>query len=215
MGFTGFPEAALDFYAELSHNNTREWWNEHRNIYRDAVDTPLRELAELLADEFGEAKIFRPYRDVRFSNDKSPLKTHQGMVIVPDDGPSLYLQLSADGLYLAGGWYEPTKTQLGLWRNAADTPELATAFDKEIARVRRAGYELMDAPLLKTAPRGWPRDHPRVDMLRRTNLAIGRAYEPAAWLHQKKCLDEVRKGWRLVQGWGEWLGKLPPARMDP
>jgi len=211
MTFTGFPVEALDFYAELEHNNTREWWNEHKPVYRETVETPMRELADALADEFGVAKIFRPYRDVRFSSDKSPVKTAQGMVIIPEVGGALYLQISADGLYLAGGWYEPTKEQLFAWRHGADDPALAASFDKTIAKLRKAGYDFSEGQLLKSAPRGWSRDHPRIDMLRRTNLAIGHHFEPAPWLHTSKCLDQVRKGWRVIQSWGTWLDDLPGA----
>lgn len=209
--FEGFPVAAFDFYAELEHNNNREWWNERKHVYRDTVETPMRLLADALADEFGTAKIFRPYRDVRFSNDKRPVKTAQGMVIVPEEGASLYLQVNADGLYLAGGWYEPSKDQLAAWRRAADAPALAASYDKTIARLRRAGYDFSEGELLKSAPRGWSRDHPRIDMLRRTNLAIGHHFEPEPWLHDRKCLDHVRKGWRVIRSWGEWLSQLPGA----
>lgn len=209
MTFKGFPMAAFDFYDELEHNNTREWWAAHKSVYHDAVETPLRELADLLADEFGEAKLFRPYRDVRFSNDKSPIKTAQGMVVAPEDGRSVYLHIAADGLFVAGGWYQPTKEQLEIWRHAADTQALAASFDRKLAAVRRSGFDLMEGGL-KTAPRGWPRDHPRIDMLRRTNLAVARQYEPEPWLHTAKCADHVRQGWRVVRDWGTWLCELPP-----
>lgn len=78
MSFDGFPpEAALDFYDDLEIDNSKFFWEQHKETYRTAVAEPMSALAEELADEFGTAKLFRPHRDVRFSKDKSPYKTHQ------------------------------------------------------------------------------------------------------------------------------------------
>ena len=77
--FTGFPEAALDFYDDLEADNTRSFWTAHADVYATCVRTPMKELADALAEDFGDAKLFRPHRDVRFSKDKSPYKTYQDM----------------------------------------------------------------------------------------------------------------------------------------
>ena len=92
MTFDGWPEEALEFYEGLTADNSKAYWTAHKAVYEDAVLRPMTELVEELAAEFGEAKIFRPYRDVRFSADKSPYKTHIGAVIGTG-----YVQLSADG----------------------------------------------------------------------------------------------------------------------
>ena len=81
MAFSGWPEEALDFYDGLAADNTKTYWTEHKAFYTDKVLGPMTELTEELAAEFGEPKIFRPYRDVRFSRDKSPYKTHIGATI--------------------------------------------------------------------------------------------------------------------------------------
>ena len=78
MPFEGWPEEALEFYEGLAADNSKAYWTEHKAVYEDKVLRPMTELVEELAAEFGEAKIFRPYRDVRFSPDKSPYKTHIG-----------------------------------------------------------------------------------------------------------------------------------------
>lgn len=67
MTFDGFPTAALDFYDDLEIANTRAWWDAHKHIYDESVLAPMKALTAALAEEFGSAKIFRPYRDVRFS----------------------------------------------------------------------------------------------------------------------------------------------------
>ncbi len=94
MAFSGWPEEALDFYDGLAVDNSKSYWTEHKAVYEDKILRPMTELTEELAPEFGEPKIFRPYRDVRFSKDKSPYKTHIGAVI----GGTGYIQLSAEGL---------------------------------------------------------------------------------------------------------------------
>ena len=92
MPFEGWPEEALEFYEGLTADNSKAYWTEHKAVYEDKVLYPMTELVEELAAEFGEAKIFRPYRDVRFSPDKSPYKTHIGAMIGTG-----YVQLSARG----------------------------------------------------------------------------------------------------------------------
>jgi len=82
MSFSGWPEEALDFYDGLAADNSKTYWTAHRQIYEAAVLRPMTELVEELAPEFGEAKIFRPYRDIRFSKDKTPYKTHIGALRV-------------------------------------------------------------------------------------------------------------------------------------
>ncbi len=108
MSFEGFPEEALLFYQGLEADNTKAYWTDHRAVYDRAVKAPLEGLLADLAPEFGTAKVFRPYRDVRFSKDKTPYKTHAAAVVEGDG--SLYVQLGADGLYVGGGyWHTPRR----------------------------------------------------------------------------------------------------------
>src|SRR5207247_2340999 len=78
MGFTGFPAAALDFYDDLEMDNSKTYWTANKHVYEESVLAPMTALLAELEEEFGTAKMFRPYRDVRFAKDKSPYKTHQG-----------------------------------------------------------------------------------------------------------------------------------------
>src|SRR5262249_46036319 len=74
MSFQGWPEAALDFFEGLEQDNSKAYWTAHKAIYSEAVLGPMAELTEDLSPEFGTVKIFRPYRDIRFSADKSPYR---------------------------------------------------------------------------------------------------------------------------------------------
>src|SRR5689334_23138077 len=98
MSCEGFPAAALDFYDDLEVDNTKSFWQEHKSVYDECVAAPMKALTAALADEFGEAKIFRPYRDVRFAKDKSPYKTHQGAYVATGPSTGYYVQISAAGV---------------------------------------------------------------------------------------------------------------------
>ena len=113
MSFDGWPAEALDFYEGLEADNSKAYWTAHKAVYDEMVLGPMRELLEELAPEFGEPKIFRPYRDLRFSQDKTPYKTHLGAMI--GDG---YIQLSVHGLAAGSGMYQMAPDQLDRYRRA-------------------------------------------------------------------------------------------------
>ena len=103
MSFTGFPDEGLVFYEGLEADNSKTFWTAHKAEYDAFVRAPMLALLEGLGGEFGTAKMFRPYRDVRFSHDKTPYKTHQGAVVTPDGRGtgSWYVQVSSDGLLVS------------------------------------------------------------------------------------------------------------------
>ncbi len=95
--FTGFPDAALDFYDDLELDNTKSFWEAHKHVYDSAVREPMLALTAALADEFGTAKVFRPYRDVRFAKDKTPYKNHQGAIVQVGAATGYYVQVGSPG----------------------------------------------------------------------------------------------------------------------
>src|SRR5688500_7647233 len=109
--FDGFPRAALAFYEGLEQDNAKPYWEAQREVYETAVRDPMEDLIEELRDEFGLGKVFRPYRDTRFSKDKTPYKTQCAGLLRPDRAKlsGFYIELSARGLRLgAGAWhFEP------------------------------------------------------------------------------------------------------------
>src|SRR6201997_78340 len=114
MAFGGWPPEALEFYEGLEADNSKSYWTSYKAVYEDAVLRPMQELTELLAPEFGEPKIFRPYRDIRFSADKTPYKTHIGAVL----GRTSYVQFSADGLAAGAGMWHMEPDRLARYRAA-------------------------------------------------------------------------------------------------
>jgi uncharacterized protein (TIGR02453 family) len=120
--FTGFPVEAFDFYDRLADNNDKPWWNEHKHEYLQFVREPLQALLDELEPEFGKPKVYRPYNDTRFAKGKPPIKDHQGGVVEIEDAMGYYLQLSAGGLMVAGGWYAPQGQQNARYRESVDGP---------------------------------------------------------------------------------------------
>src|SRR5258706_12038469 len=114
MAFRGWPAEALDFYEGLEADNSKTYWVANKAIYDDKVHAPMTELLAELETEFGPAKIFRPYRDVRFSADKSPYKTS----IAASFEHGGYVHLSAKGLAAGSGRYMLSPAQLDRYRRA-------------------------------------------------------------------------------------------------
>lgn len=213
--FEGFGEEALDFYLGLSADNSKAYWQAHRGIHESAVAAPLRALAAELEDEFGAFKIFRPYRDVRFSPDKRPYKEAASMVAWGSGGGALYVELGLPGLMVAGGYYDPARDQLLRWRRLQDEPTIARELDEVIERLEKAGYPLGGGDPLKTAPRGWPTDHPRIELLRRRRLEAAGRHDPGPWLHTREVVDVVREGFTALEEWNAWLGRRVGPSDEP
>ncbi len=118
MTFDGFPEAALDFYDDLEADNTKTFWTENRHRYDEFVAAPAKAFVAALGDEFGQAKIFRPYRDVRFAKDKTPYKTHQGIFVAIGPALGYYLQIGAPGIATGAGFYDASPARVASLREA-------------------------------------------------------------------------------------------------
>ncbi len=204
--FTGFGPGLVDFYDGLAADNTRTWWLAHKDVYDTQVRDPLLALAADLTPRFGPPKVFRPNRDVRFSKDKRPYQDFASLAAEPPGGHSaLYLQVSADGMLLAGGYYQPAPDQLARWREAVDDEVLAADLERTLTALDAAGFPLAEGDPVRTAPRGYAKDHPRIDLIRRRSLTVSRAYDPAPWWCTPEALDVISSGWQHIAAFGQWL----------
>lgn len=206
MTFQGIPAAAFDFYTELTFDNSRDFWLANAERYRNTVREPLEALMAELEDEFGTAKIFRPNRDVRFSNDKTPYKTHQGAYVATLEATGFYLQLDGDGVLVGGGWYRADPDHLAAIRSHLheDGSALRTILDA----LAKDGWE-RGGDQIKTSPRGWPSDHPMIDLLRYKTLFVSRRYSADPVLHTADFADLVRTDWRALRPMLGWLEQVP------
>lgn len=210
MGFDGFPEQALDFYEGLRADNSKSYWTDHKDVYDRVVKAPIEALLADLAPEFGTAKFFRPYRDVRFSKDKTPYKDHAAAVAIDDGLGALYVQLSADGLYLAGGCWRLQTDQVRRLREAIADERTGSALQAVLDDL--AGWEI-GGERLKRLPTPYEQDQPRADLLYLKSLTAGRAHEPASWLHKPECGRRIAEAWRALRPLNRWLGRqVGPTR---
>lgn len=213
MTFTGFPDEAFAFYEGLAADNSKAYWTAHRPTYDTAVRGPMDELLAALAEEFGPGHVYRPYRDVRFSKDKTPYKDHQGGLVEAGDAVGYYVQVSARGLMVAGGWYAPQGQQVARYRDVVDGPagaELA----RVVAEVEAAGFTV-GGDRLKTRPRGTDPDHPRLELLRFRSLYASREHDLEPWMSEPAALDVVRTEWRGLRPIVEWLAAHVGPGEDP
>lgn len=212
--FEGFLPDAWEFYQHLAAENTREYWAAHRELYERCVVSPLNALTDELAAEFGSFKVFRPHRDVRFSKDKTPYKTHQGAVTEGAGGEFYYVQLSGTGLFVASGYHQMATDQLELFRVAVDDDRRGAEL---VALVEALEPKFsISGRVLSTAPRGYPRDHPRVRFLQHKGLTAGKDFGTPKWLSSRNALDRIVATWRAAAPLNEWLNKhVGPSHISP
>jgi uncharacterized protein (TIGR02453 family) len=202
MAFSGWPEEALDFYEGLAVDNSKTYWTKHKETYEAAVLGPMTELVEELAPEFGEAKIFRPYRDVRFSKDKTPYKTHIGALVGRG-----YVQFSAQGLAVGNGMYGMAPDQLERYRQAVVTDRTGGELEDAIAAIEKEEIGVSGRDILKSAPRGYPADHPRIGLLRYKGIVAWKEWPVEAWLETAAARDRVTGFLRATRPLSAWLAE--------
>lgn len=204
--FEGIQAAAFRFYEDLEENNNREWWLEHKATYDAEVREPLTVLLAELEPRFGPAKIFRPNRDIRFSQDKSPYKTAQGAFAATREGVGYYVQISADGLLIGGGYHSYTPAQLARYRAAVDAPDSGLALQEITDAVSASGFAI-EGEKLKTVPRGFDKDHPRAELLKHKSLSAGVEVGQPAWLSTAAAKDEIASRWETLRPLVEWVSE--------
>jgi uncharacterized protein (TIGR02453 family) len=202
--FSGFPVAALDFYDDLELDNTKSFWEAHKAVYKEAVEAPMKALMAALEPEFGAGKVFRPYRDVRFAKDKTPYKTSQGAFVGTGPATGWYVEIAAAGVRVGGGFYEASGDRLAAFRDAVAHDKTGPALKRLLARLEKAGWEIR-GDRLKTSPRGYDADHPRIELLRHKQLFVGRSYGFDGFIHTPELLDRVRDDWRALTPLLDWV----------
>jgi uncharacterized protein (TIGR02453 family) len=218
--FAGFPPETFSWLAGLEADNSKKYFRARRATYDRDVRGALEALLDELTDEVGgRVKMFRQHRDVRFSIDKSPYKTSTYGVI-HDRGESLaplYAQLSTAGLFAGTGYYVLAGDQLSRFREAVAEDVTGIELERAIAIAHAAGIEIF-GEALKTAPRGYPRDHPRLRLLRHRSLIAGHRLSPRrTGIDRYAALSHARGTWIACGPLNAWLdsnvgaSELPPV----
>lgn len=219
--FQGFPKETFSFLSDLSSNNRKAWFDASKDRFRRVVEQPVQEfvlaMCARLIHAFEEithleGKIFRIHRDIRFSKDKTPYKTHIGIRFSNDASkncatPFFYVQLKADQLLFATGQKEFEGTTLDRYRAAVMDAETGQVLDALVKKARRDGIGLQGEQLQRV-PRGYPADHVRADLLRLKGLYVENCLPVSTHVHGPECigmcLDQFTKGKPLY----DWLKAL-------
>jgi uncharacterized protein (TIGR02453 family) len=201
--FRGWPEECQRFFIGLQLDNSKRYFEANRQVYAEAVKGPMVALIDSLEEEYGQGKVFRPNRDVRFSKDKTPYKTniagYAGM-----GGHGGYLSLDARGLTVAAGRYELTPPQLSKYRKKVAADSTGEPLAAIVAKLEKAGYGI-GGEALKRVPAGWPQDHPRARLLRHKILYIYRDFGLQPWLGSSAAREHIVKVWRDAEPLNDWL----------
>ncbi len=223
--FSGFPPATRQFLRDLAANNNREWFKAHKSDY----DTSVREPLLALVDELGTAllehspgylcdprkSVYRIYRDIRFSKNKAPYKTHAAAVFPPlglerHAGAGFYFHFSAEELLVGGGVYAPGSRELRSIRQqiAGDPAELREILGT--AAFRKAFGDL-EGQQLKRVPQGFPKDHPAADLLVFKQFLAGTTL-PAEEIEKRTVAALIDRLFRTISPLLAYLNR--PLRRD-
>lgn len=204
--FNGFGPRAVSFWGELARDNTKAFFAAQRETYERDIREPLEQLLAEVAAEFGDGKVFRPHRDVRFSPDKSPYKLSASALLGSEEGSVYYVQIGGEGLLAASGYHQMSPAQVRRYYAAVDDDDTGPELEGLLESARSAGA-IVGGSELKTAPRGYSADHARVALLRHKGLILSRTWPERQWLHTREAIRRVTGLWRETADINAWLSR--------
>lgn len=228
--FHGFPPDALTFFAELSFNNNRAWFEAHKTLFNKAVQLPAQAFVHQLGARLtaiapglhydptlsGRGSIMRLYRDVRFSQDKSPYRTNLGIVFWLGEGkkterPGYYFELTRDGAGFFGGVYQFDAGQLEVYRQAVLDAHQGAQLAQIVADLRADKRYRVGGEHFKRVPRNIPADHPRADLLRHNGLyVVTGELMPSSLVTSPELMDVCLEHAARMAPLLHWLAALEP-----
>jgi uncharacterized protein (TIGR02453 family) len=207
-GFRGFGPEVFEWFAGLERDNSKAYFAATRDRYEADVRGGLQAMLEELSESFGgEVKLFRQQRNLRFAPAGSPpYKTRTYGLLHGVRGPAagLYAQLSAHGLYAGTGYHQLARDQLERFRARVADEGSGAPLAEVVAAARARGLDVVGESL-RSAPRGYARDHPRIELLRHKALVAGRSLPGAAGIGRDEALEHVAGTWRAAEPLNAWL----------
>jgi uncharacterized protein (TIGR02453 family) len=232
--FRGFRPAAMTFLRALKRNNTREWFQAHRDDYEREVRAPLValveemdvRLAELAPEIVGDPKrsLFRIHRDVRFSSDKSPYKTNAACWFyhgdagrgvgstTPHGGAGFYFHMEPGDSMIGGGIWMPPRPTLTRLREGIDEEHASLRRILRDAALKKRFGTLDESAMLTRMPRGYAEDHPAADLLRHQSFTVGRSLTDAE-LFSPKLADLLARDYARLVPLVRWFNAALGLRM--
>ncbi len=220
--FTGFPKGGEGWFQQLAAEMSRDWFLAHKAEYEQLWQRPMLALLEAVRAKIAPAykvtglaapKIFRINRDVRFSKDKTPYKTHVAGLLSTGKGGSateqaaaLYVSFGAEEFSGAGLWMFGPE-QLARWRRALLDKKLGTELSRVLARVTERGFTPSAHDRLVRVPKGFAEDHPRADLARYKGIAVGFDAIPRGLIHKPALVDWLAERSRAAGPLVSWLAR--------
>jgi uncharacterized protein (DUF2461 family) len=204
--FSGFTAWAFEWFAGLEHDNSRDYFTATRERYEVEVRSALTSMLRELSGTFGGAlRVFRQQNDMRFSP-AVPYKTrtYGALDFSTPVKARLYADISARGLYAGTGYHRLAPDQLSRYRDAVVDDQLGAHLTEALATARGAGLELIFDSLV-AVPRGYPKDHPRAELLKSRSLLAGHLRGGESGIDRDAALEHVAGAWRAATGLTTWL----------
>ncbi len=219
MGTQVNLKPTFDFLKALKRNNNRTWFQDHRAEYEEA-SRAFEAFVGALIDELRPTEglrgltpkdcIFRIYRDIRFSKDKTPYKIHMGAYIAPGGRKAMqigyYVHVSPGDSMIAGGLHEPDPKRLDRFRQAIVRD--AGSFKKIVeAKAFREYFGEVEGEKLKSAPRGYSRDHPEIELLRLKQVTVYHRFSDREML-ESDIVRQTIKGFKRMKPFLVYLDSI-------
>jgi uncharacterized protein (TIGR02453 family) len=215
--FEGFGPRVHKWFKGLEADNSKEYFAANRDLFEESIRGQMEALLIELSEKFGgDVKLFRQNRDIRFSPDKSPYKTNTYGVLHGSDmaAEGLYASISANGLVAGSGYHMMARDQLDRYREGVADDRHGPELTKFVAKAQKAGLELWGESLA-TAPRGYPKDHERIELLRRKSLSLGATLKSGRGISRTDGLQFVTRTWRSAAPVTGWLDEHVGASTIP
>jgi uncharacterized protein (TIGR02453 family) len=214
------PKSLFSFFTDLQQNNNRDWFMEHKPTFK-ALEAQVKAFGEQLKDQLNQHdhidrfKLFRIYRDVRFSKDKTPYKTHFGLTwhrTKPLYSGGYYLHLSPKNNFLACSFWDP---------NPADLKRIRQEIDMDGEEYRsilnnktfKSVWGELQGEAVKTAPMGYAKDHPHIDLLRFKQHIFTINYSDKE-ICQPDFVDRANKALQAVRPFVDYMSEVLITNAD-
>lgn len=211
---TSFEKSNLKFLKDLSANNNRDWFQDNKDRYEALKENSKAFLSDLEKemnkhDVIEKTKLFRIYRDVRFSKDKTPYNTHVSMSMSREGAlrrGGYYLRLQPGNSFLAAGFWGPEKDDLKLIRDHLNSD--ATRLRKVLnAKKFKDTFGDLEGEQLKSAPRGYDKEHPDVDLLKFKQFIVTRQYSEKE-ITDPGFIKELVKSYKAVLPFFDYMSEI-------
>ena len=216
MSTTSIPKSALDFFKKLEKNNNRDWFNDNKKEFK-AIEAEVKAVYnELynrlnLHDEIDKMKMFRIYRDVRFSKDKTPYKTHFGGSFhrkKPALRGGYYLHIAPNNeSFIATGFWEPASPDLLRIRKEFEMdaePMREILADKNFNSIW--GNQFVGDEV-KSAPKGFSKEHPNIDLIKKKQFIFTRKFTDQE-ITANNILDVVDDSFKAIRPYFNYMSDV-------